>query len=147
MIPSKLATNSKCAGSFSRLWHCVSERNPRSYAKLHDFDHSLVLAVFCVLELANEAMRECALSNVGMSVASCNDHDRKWSYDHLLSLWAVIAAASVRFHIRLVACGMNAFLGQADHAFGDLRAMVSFAWCLPYRSDGFVYAHLQLEHG
>jgi hypothetical protein len=33
------------------------------------------------------------------------------SYDYLLALWAVIAAASVRFYVWLVACGVDAFLG------------------------------------
>lgn len=48
-------------------------------------------------------------------------------YNYLLALWAVIAATSVRFHIGLVACGVNAFLGKTNHAFADLSVMtVSF---------------------
>jgi hypothetical protein len=75
------------------------------------------------------------------------NHNRKGSYNYLLTLWAVVAAASVRFHVRLVAGGVDAFLGQADHAFADLWAMVfSFACSSPYSSDGFRYAHLRPEH-
>lgn len=42
-----------------------------------------------------------------------------------MTLWAVVAAASVRFHIRLVAGGVDAFLGQANHAFTDLSNVVN----------------------
>lgn len=63
-----------------------------------------------------------------VSVGSCVSQHVKGSYNYLLSLRAVVAAASVRFHIRLVAGGVDAFLGKADHAFADLWAMViSFA--------------------
>jgi hypothetical protein len=48
-----------------------------------------------------------------------SQHD-KGSYNYLLTLGAVVAAASVRFHVRLVAGGVDAFLSQADHAFADL---------------------------
>lgn len=48
-------------------------------------------------------------------------------YNYLLAFGAVIAATSVRFHIGLVACGVNAFLSKTNHAFADLQVMaVSF---------------------
>jgi hypothetical protein len=40
--------------------------------------------------------------------------------DYLMALRAIIAATSVRFHIRFVACWVHAFLGKANHALADL---------------------------
>jgi len=48
---------------------------------------------------------ECVL------VGSCVNASVEWSYNYLLSLWAVVTAASVRFNVWLVACGVDAFLG------------------------------------
>jgi hypothetical protein len=83
------------------------------------FEDILVLAILRALELANETMRESALvrrvSAEGLRLYTCNG-----SYNYLLTLRAVIAAASVRLHVWLVACWVHAFLGQADHAFADL---------------------------
>lgn len=62
-----------------------------------------------------------------------------------MALWAVVAAASVRFHVRLVAGGVDAFLGQTNHAFADLLKLV--VSCFHGDIGGSEDLHLQPERG
>lgn len=51
-------------------------------------------------------------------------HKATVSYHYLLTFGAVVTAASVGFHVILVACWVHAFFREAYHAFADLEMSV-----------------------
>lgn len=66
-------------------------------------------------------------------------------YHYLVTLWAVVTAASVRFHVEFVAGWVNAFLCETDHAFTDL--LMKMRRLFYGASSAVLYIHLQPVRG
>ena len=83
-------------------------------------------------------------TNVSRILRTCSCEGR---YDYLLALRAVIAATAVRFHVGLVACRVNAFLGKTNHAFADLQWLSVNLMFLFMSVHGTEDVHLRPERG
>jgi hypothetical protein len=92
----------------------------------------LIFPILSILKLANKAVTESSLVNekrqwlAGSSTRRRSSHhywirrEKKRNTSYLLAFGAVVAAASVRFHVWFVAGWVHAFVCQADHAFAYL---------------------------